>query len=462
MKKKLLSTLLALCMALALLPTSFAAGAVSGSCGDNVTWSYSDSVLTIQGTGAINAYNYGYFDEYGVLIVVQSPWVELIDDIQAIKIGNGVTAIGSEAFKDCFMATSVTIPVSITAIDRGAFRWCDALKDVYYNGSESQWKQIFIDSSDDDNAPLFNATMHYGSTDSGTTPTGTAELKSDRFTYILSNAPVATTECIITEYEFDDDGYEIIGEHEVSHTIYLVPEGTVITNANSKYSITVSVVDPEFGPMGLMATEPSFTVTYKPHEDSEDTGVPYIYAVMSFEETEGGGGIDEGIWVSVASDTTPAEPTTPAGGTAYPSTQTVDLDGKQVTFQMYALLDAKGNQTNYIKIRDLALALNGTKAQFNIGWANGAANIETGKAYISNGSENKTPFSGARAYTVNTSPTNMNGAAINLEGILLKDDNGGGFTYCQVKDLGIKLNFNVAWSAERGIYIETDKPYSGK
>lgn len=46
--------------------------------------------------------------------------------------------------------------------------------------------------------------------------------------------------------------------------------------------------------------------------------------------------------------------------TAYPSTQTVELDGRQVEFQMYALKDANGNPTNYIKVRDLG---------FNVGWS---------------------------------------------------------------------------------------------
>ena len=49
-------------------------------------------------------------------------------------------------------------------------------------------------------------------------------------------------------------------------------------------------------------------------------------------------------------------------GTANPSAQTVE-------FQMYALLDDAGNPTNYIKVRDLALAMNGTKGRFNVGWS---------------------------------------------------------------------------------------------
>jgi len=38
--------------------------------------------------------------------------------------------------------------------------------------------------------------------------------------------------------------------------------------------------------------------------------------------------------------------------------------------------------------------------------------------------------------------------------------NGGGHTYYQLRDLGRALNFNVGWSAERGIFIEPGVPYS--
>ena len=157
----------------------------------------------------------------------------------------------------------------------------------------------------------------------------------------------------------------------------------------------------------------------------------------------------------------PGVPAASTSGTAYPSTQVVDLDGKKVTFQMYALRDQSGNPTNYVKVRDLALALNGTKAQFSVDW-NGAVDLTAGRAYAPNGSENKTPFSGERSYTVPTNPTSVNGAASDLAAIYLVDDAGGGYTYYQLRDLGRKLGFNVSWSAERGVYLETDKPYSGQ
>ena len=142
------------------------------------------------------------------------------------------------------------------------------------------------------------------------------------------------------------------------------------------------------------------------------------------------------------------------GGTAYASTQAVLVDGSTVTFQAYALKDANGNDTNYVKLRDVAQVLNGTAVQFEVGW-NGAVNIETGKSYTSNGSEMKTPFSGNRAYSPATAPTNINGAPAALEAIVLLDHDGGAYTYYKLRDLGTALGFQVDWTAEKGIFIET-------
>ena len=145
----------------------------------------------------------------------------------------------------------------------------------------------------------------------------------------------------------------------------------------------------------------------------------------------------------------------PTGGTAYASTQNVLVDGKAVEFQCYALKDEKGNDTNYVKLRDVAQTLNGTAVQFQVGW-DGAVNIETGKGYTSNGSEMHTPFAGNRDYSPATAPTNVNGQTAALEAIVLLDDNGGAYTYYKLRDLGAALNFKVDWSAEKGIFIETE------
>ena len=53
------------------------------------------------------------------------------------------------------------------------------------------------------------------------------------------------------------------------------------------------------------------------------------------------------------------------------------------------------------------------------------------------------------------------GESIPFTAILLTDDQGGGYTYYKLRDLGKVLNFNVGWSNSRGIYIESNHPYEG-
>ena len=143
-----------------------------------------------------------------------------------------------------------------------------------------------------------------------------------------------------------------------------------------------------------------------------------------------------------------------AGGTAYMREQAIMVDGEQIKFQTYALKDEKGNETNYVKLRDVAAALNGTSAQFNVGW-DGSVNIETGKAYLPNGTEMSTPFSGDRVYTEAAAPTKVNGAPSGLAAIVLTDDKGAGYTYYKLRDLGGALGFLVDWNAQAGILIDT-------
>ena len=141
---------------------------------------------------------------------------------------------------------------------------------------------------------------------------------------------------------------------------------------------------------------------------------------------------------------------------AYASTQKVDVDGRQVTFQMYALRDSSGNDTNYVKLRDVAFALTGTDARFNVEWsAQRGIYVTPGLAYILVGGEMDTPFSGDRPYTRMDEPTDIDGKAVDLQAFTLTDDAGNGYTYYKLRDLGQALGFHVGWSAERGVYIET-------
>ena len=126
MKKKLLATLLAVMLALSLLPETAFAASTSDSCGANVRWSYNNGTLTIRGTGKMA--------DYTPILLVDAPWFAYLDQIRTVDIGSGVTTIGNNAFSDCKNLTAVTIPDSVTAIGDGAFSGCESLASVSIPG----------------------------------------------------------------------------------------------------------------------------------------------------------------------------------------------------------------------------------------------------------------------------------------------------------------------------------------
>lgn len=93
--------------------------ASSGTCGDNVSWTFHDGSLSITGTGAME--NYEDPDD--------QPWATFRGDITSIAVGEGVTSIGKYAFCSCGVA-SVTLPASLASIGSYSFMWCDNLKTI--------------------------------------------------------------------------------------------------------------------------------------------------------------------------------------------------------------------------------------------------------------------------------------------------------------------------------------------
>lgn len=124
MKQRFLSTLLALCMALSLLPgTAWAEDQLTGKCGNNVTWALTESgTLTISGTGKMYDYDIYYWKS--------PPWYKYVDIIKKVVINRGVNSIGEDAFSDCSNLTSVTIPNTVAVIGGAAFSDCDSLTSI--------------------------------------------------------------------------------------------------------------------------------------------------------------------------------------------------------------------------------------------------------------------------------------------------------------------------------------------
>lgn len=136
------------------------------------------------------------------------------------------------------------------------------------------------------------------------------------------------------------------------------------------------------------------------------------------------------------------------------ATQKVSIDGKAVTLEMYALTDEQGNSVNYVKLRDLAQALNGSKAQFNVGY-DGSITLTTSCAYQATGGSDTAAFQGDQPYTIPSAVTTVDGVAKELGAIQLTDSQGGGHTYYNLRDLGQALGYQVSWDATAGIRIAT-------
>ena len=133
----------------------------SGSCGEELTWKLnSEGTLTVSGSGEVSA---------------DTAWSEYSAQIK-----------------------SVSVPTTVTDIGENTFSGCTAITDVYFGGTEEQWKEITIASG---NEPLINANIHF--TD---TPTGD----------ITGDNKVDVTDLIRLKKFIADNTTEIIGSADLN------------------------------------------------------------------------------------------------------------------------------------------------------------------------------------------------------------------------------------------------------
>lgn len=118
MKKRLLSILLVLLMALTLLPLGALAND-DNKCGENLTWEFKGGTLSIDGTGDM----YDYSEDY------LAPWNEHCVEITNVTISDGVTSIGSSAFCYCSVK-SITLPFGLKQIGASAFFNCPNIQQI--------------------------------------------------------------------------------------------------------------------------------------------------------------------------------------------------------------------------------------------------------------------------------------------------------------------------------------------
>ncbi len=116
----------------------------AGTCGENLTWELtSDGMLTISGTGEMESWNsyvntpwngekkniFSIRIDEGVTNIGNNAF-NYFENLKEIEISNGVTSIGKSAFQSCTNLESITLPVGVIFIGESAFSGCASLKSI--------------------------------------------------------------------------------------------------------------------------------------------------------------------------------------------------------------------------------------------------------------------------------------------------------------------------------------------
>lgn len=97
----------------------------------------------------------------GVLHINGSAF-EGCNGLTEIIVPDSVEFISNWAFGGCSSLTSIKLSSNVTKIYKGTFSGCTSLTDVYYAGSEEEWKNIQIEETWNDS--LLTATIHFNYT----------------------------------------------------------------------------------------------------------------------------------------------------------------------------------------------------------------------------------------------------------------------------------------------------------
>ena len=129
-----------------------------GRCGDGITWTLTDNELVLCGSG--------WTWDYDMNDSVMAPWYNDRNDIEHIRIEEGINCIGDEVFSGLLNLRSVTLPRSMLTIRSEAFANCIALTDVYFAGTEMEWEFLCTQISPVGNNWLLDADIHFESSGS--------------------------------------------------------------------------------------------------------------------------------------------------------------------------------------------------------------------------------------------------------------------------------------------------------
>ena len=166
--------------------------------GNTFSWEFDADTLTLTVSG-----------EGDIGLIISLPWKNYQFDIKKLVLSDCITSVYSVIFSTLPNLTEIVIPASISKISKESFNNSNhCITDVYYTGTEEQWKSITIGENND---ALLKAVIHYNY---GKSFTG---IKDNHF-YINDEMQKA-----YQLVEFDGDFYFINDYHKIakSKRIYL-------------------------------------------------------------------------------------------------------------------------------------------------------------------------------------------------------------------------------------------------
>ena len=264
MMKKLAAMLLALVLVLGMMTgmaVTAQAETETGTCGTNTSYTLTDGVLTISGSGHPT-------------IVIKNYAFQKREDITEVVIQESVTHIGTFAFLKCPNLESVTLSAAIAGISDNAFKGCTNLKSITFLGETepthtspakispfyecSSLETVYVPAGYTSNTffgyPVTRMAPNYTATLDQTGLTG-ASAALDKTTDIKASDTVIVT---ITP----ESGYVFAAAPSVSASN--ATAGAVTSDGNGGYTCTISSFtgNATITVTGA-ATLPTYTVTWK-------------------------------------------------------------------------------------------------------------------------------------------------------------------------------------------------------
>lgn len=138
--------------------------------------------------------------------------------------------------------------------------------------------------------------------------------------------------------------------------------------------------------------------------------------------------------------------------TAVPTASRILINGKVYQFDAYTI-----NGNNYFKLRDLAMALNGTEKCFEVTWdgTKKAINLLSGQRYTPVGGELNAGDGKNKTAVLSVATVYKDGVSVPLTAYTINGNN-----YFKLRDVGQTFNFGVIWDGDtKTIKVDTSQNY---